>query len=297
VIYVWFDALGNYLTSLGYGTDAAHYRRYWEENPNRVHVIGKGITRFHAVYWPAILLSAGLPLPHRLLVHGYLTVNGEKISKSRHAGPEVNPAALAARFGSDALRYFLLRHTRSDHDGDVSPGRLAKAYQKELAGQLGNLLSRTLSLISRGAEGRIPEPAACVPCGDRAALVAEAERLSPRVDNAVDGFRLHDALDAIFDLVATGNRRLERTAPWKLIGETDPHAAQRLATCLYDAAELLRVVAVHAAPFLPDAAARILDQLGVDPEDAHSEAQRRFGLLRPGTRVRPGDVLFPRLEP
>jgi methionyl-tRNA synthetase len=156
VIYVWFDALGNYLTALGYGSDDDNLSLWWSEAASREHVIGKGIIRFHAVYWPAMLLSAGLPVPTRILVHGYVTAEGRKIGKS--TGNAVDPAPLAEQLGSDALRYFLLRHIRSTADGDFSHGRFRQAYESELAGQLGNLVHRVLSMIEHYCGGTTPAP-------------------------------------------------------------------------------------------------------------------------------------------
>jgi len=152
VIYVWFDALANYITVLDYADEGARYRRYWIENPRRVHVIGKGILRFHAVFWPAFLLSAGVPLPTTILAHGYLTVEGQKISKS--LGNAVDPVVEAQVYGPDALRYFLLRHTPAADDSDFSRTRL------ELADQLGNLLSRTVSVVTKYYDGIVPAPEA-----------------------------------------------------------------------------------------------------------------------------------------
>ncbi len=157
VIYVWFDALGNYLTALGYGgNDDDDLSRWWTQAASREHVIGKGITRFHAVYWPAMLLSAGSPVPTRILVHGYVTADGRKIGKS--TGNAIDPSPLAQELGSDALRYFLLRHIRSTGDGDFSHARFRQAYESELAGQFGNLVHRVLSMIERYCGGVRPAP-------------------------------------------------------------------------------------------------------------------------------------------
>lgn len=156
VIYVWFDALGNYITALDYASDGPLFCNFWSKNASRNHVIGKGITRFHAVDWPAILLSAGLPLPSRILVHGYLTVEGRKIGKS--IGNSISPRELVERFGTDALRHYLLHHFRSTQDGDFSVERLISAHNTELADKLGNLLSRTLALVQRHCAGTIPSP-------------------------------------------------------------------------------------------------------------------------------------------
>ena len=168
VIYVWFDALGNYITALGYGTGSHGLSRFWTGATSREHVIGKGITRFHALYWPAMLLSAGLELPTRILVHGYVTVDGRKIGKS--AGNTVDPVPLARELGADALRYYLLRHIRSTEDGDFTRSGLLRAYTSELAGQLGNLANRTVGMIHRYRGGIVPYP----PAGVGSALAGSA---------------------------------------------------------------------------------------------------------------------------
>ena len=193
VIYVWFDALANYITALGYGTNEALLSRYWTDAASREHVIGKGITRFHAIYWPAILLSAGLPLPTRILVHGYVTVDGRKIGKS--AGNAIDPAPLAVELGADALRYYLLRHIRSTGDGDFSYGRFRQAYDADLAGQLGNLARRVLSMIEHYCGGIIPAPIEGQAERDR--LLLGGSELQAVVSAHLESYAFDRALDAI----------------------------------------------------------------------------------------------------
>lgn len=208
VIYVWYDALANYITALDYANEGPRYRRYWAENPNRVHVIGKGILRFHAVYWPAFLLSAGVPLPTTILVHSYLTVEGQKIGKS--LGNAIDPLELIQAYGpdavraigSDALRYFLLRHTPAAEDSDFSRTRLELAYNSELADQLGNLLSRTVSMVVKYCGGVVP---AAGPLDAAAQRLADlGATLSARVHDAVERLALHEALAAIWELFGAG---------------------------------------------------------------------------------------------
>lgn len=264
VTYVWFDALANYVSALGYGgTPAPEFERWWAGGGERTHVIGKGITRFHALYWPAILRSAGIPLPDRILVHGYLTVGGAKISKSSGVDPDLEPRRLVAEFGCDALRYHLLRHTRSHQDGDFSRESLARSYRAELGNQLGNLLRRVVTLAQRTGPGFVPAEPGTFP---------ELRELSSRIADAVEGFRLHEALDAIFRVVARGNAYLEETEPWKI-----PCPERRLAV-LSNAAALLVEVGTYLTPFLPETARRIREQLGE------------------GKRPRPAAPLFPRLS-
>jgi methionyl-tRNA synthetase len=248
VIYVWFDALANYLASLGLGGDDALLDRYWRGG-ERAHVIGKGITRFHAVYWPAFLLSAGLPLPDRILVHGYLTVDGEKIAKSRR---NVEVAPVVDEVGADALRWYFVRRCRTRADSDVTLGAIASAYDVDLADGLGNLVQRCTTLAIK--TDRVPAPS------DVSALRALAEAVPSRVDAALDAFLFDDAVAAILDLIDAANRHLNHVAPWRL-ARTDPDAAAAL---LYAPLEAARIAAGELAPFVPVVAQTIAARLGGD---------------------------------
>ena len=235
VVYVWFDALANYVTALGYGNGAAPFETWWRGSDDRVHVIGKGIVRFHALYWPAILLSAGEPLPSTIVVHDYLTVDGRKISKSR--GGSVAPEALVERYGVDALRWWLVRDVPRVGDADFRE-ELLVARANELADGLGNLVNRTVALAARR------EPA---PAGLR---LPQAEALPGAVDAALRGFDLRGATAAVWEVVAAGNRFVAETRPWELDGvRRDEVLAALLDACATIAHEL--------EPFLPAAAARI----------------------------------------
>ncbi len=299
VMYVWFDALGNYISALGYSGDEPLYREFWAGDGERVHVIGKGITRFHAVYWPALLLSAGVALPSSILIHGYMTVAGQKISKSK--GNAIDPCYLAREFGTDALRYYLLRCVRSTEDGDFSRARMIEIYNTDLAGQLGNLLNRTLRMIQQYAEGRVPPPGLDAPHEQSLELRRCAKRLAQRVAERIDRFALHEALMEIWKLVSQANRYVERSTPWALdrqrressdLAERES-ARARLDTVLYELAEALRLIALHCGPFLPTAAHRIEAQLGIDGEELPGAG--RWGGFPAGTPVAPGEVLFPKL--
>jgi methionyl-tRNA synthetase len=239
VIYVWFDALTNYVTSIG--------RDGWCADVERTHVIGKGITRFHAVYWPAFLLSAGLPLPDRIFVHGYLTVDGEKIAKS---GKHVEVPPIVERVGVDALRWYFARRCRTSRDADVSIDEIIAAHDGDLADGLGNLVQRCTTLAAKLGCPIEPTP-------DGADLIAYAEALPARVDAALDAFLLDDAAGAIVDVVARANRDLERTAPW-VLARTDPAAA---AKALHAPLEVARIAAGELAPFVPRLAATITERL------------------------------------
>jgi methionyl-tRNA synthetase len=282
VVYVWFDALANYLSSLGLGGSgagpAALLDRYWHAG-ERTHVIGKGITRFHAVYWPAFLLSAGLPLPDRIFVHGYLTVDGEKISKS---GRNVEVAPVVAQTGASALRWYFLRRCPTRLDADVSLGAIQRAHDSDLADGLGNLVQRTTALAARLSAGRVP--AAGVDDAESARLRALAEALPARVDAAVDGFALDDAVAAICELVDAANRGLEVTAPWR-VARSDP---ARAAASLYAPLEAARIAAGELSPFVPGVARAIAARLG-DPD-----LRPAWGGLAPGAAVVLGPPPVPR---
>ena len=295
VLYVWFDALGNYITALDYADEGEAYRRYWHDNPHRVHVIGKGITRFHAIYWPAMLLSAGVPLPTTIFVHGYITVDGHKISKS--LGNAIDPGRLVERYGIDAIRYYLLREVRSTEDGDFTLDRFIRAYNANLADQLGNLLSRTVGMVTRYYDGIVPAPGA-VAAADWA-LIELANALPERVDDAVARFATHEALAALWEFIATTNKYVMEVRPWELAKQRQRDAAveARLGTVLYHLVEALRLIAYLCTPFLPATAAAIARQLGSDTlPNAHYGESIRWGRYIAGTPVHPAGVLFPKLE-
>jgi methionyl-tRNA synthetase len=297
VMYVWWDALINYITALGYGDgpDSPLYTRYWRDNSQRVHVIGKGILRFHAVYWPAMLLSAGEPTPTTLYVHEYLTVDGQKISKS--LGNAIGPDELVTRFGTDALRYWFLRDAARTEDTDFTTARLSERYNADLANGLGNLLQRTISMIARWRAGIVPAPG---PAGTpEQRLAALAANLPDQIATALDEFDFRAALGALWALVASANRYVEESAPWQLARRAatgDRSASQQLDTALYTLAETLHVIASHLAPFLPSTSKRITAQLGLADPTACCHEPIRWGLLPPGTHVAAPQPLFPRLE-
>lgn len=302
VIYVWFDALGNYITALGYGDDRTDFSKFWSAALTREHVIGKGITRFHAVYWPAMLLSAGLALPTRILVHGYVTVEGEKIGKS--AGNAIDPLPIARDRGSDALRYYLLRHIRSTGDGDFSHERFVRAYDSELAGQLGNLAHRTLSMIDRYCDGRIPAPKGDHLDTDR--LLRASGVLPATVESHLERFAFDEALAAIFEFIATANKYVADNEPWSLAKQasgritgtpdTSASAHSALRNCLSSLAVSLYVIAECLAPLLPSTSDKLLRQLGADIEDIPQNKSVDKGTFLDGNAVSTSNVLFPRME-
>ncbi len=292
VMYVWFDALGNYITALDYATEGEAYRRYWQNSPNRVHVLGKDIIRFHAVHWPAMLLSAGVPLPTDILVHSFITIDARKISKS--VGQVIDPVELAAQYGVDALRYYLLREVRTTEDGDFTLERFVRAYHSDLADQLGNLLNRVVSMIGRYYGGVVPAPGKADAI-DRN-LVEAASGLGAYVEDALDRFLPHEALAAIWDVIGAANKYVDENEPWTLAKrrKSDPRAEARLATALYNLVETLRLVAHYCAPFIPTAADGIARQLGLTI--SVEKGWEKWGGYPPGTNVRSERVLFPKLE-
>jgi len=253
VVYVWFDALANYLTGAGYPDDTDRFTDTWSHAGVRTHLVGKGIARFHAVYWPAILLSAGLPLPTRVLVHGYLTVEGRKIGKSNGNG--IDPFALADTHGQEALRWYLARHVRSTEDGDFSEAALAGSYRSDLSNQIGNLVSRTLAVVRKAGGTVPPHP------GNPTPFLANVERLAPDVDGHIEDFSIHEAANAIVALAAEGNRYIVREAPWNLVGSDSGSDRERLHRVLSELLSAFRAISQCLEPFLPTAAARLDDLL------------------------------------
>lgn len=285
VIWVWFDALAHYLSALGYASPGpSRYETYWAGGDQRVHVVGKGIVRFHAVYWPAFLASAGLAWPTDLLVHGYLTLGGEKISKS---GRTLDPLELVARHGSDAVRYYLLRHVRTDRDGDFSFERFAEAHDGELANGLGNLASRLLGATQKATGGVIPAPG--VALAEDEELRRSILSLGPAVDDAVSRFALDDALSEIFRAIDATNRYLTHAAPWTLVAKGE---SERARSVLRTGLEALSAITAELGPFLPAAAEVLRRGLGTPASDQHAN----WNLLPTGGRLGRSSPLFPRIE-
>jgi methionyl-tRNA synthetase len=282
VIYVWFDALGNYITALGYGTDDAELGRWWTGAGRQIHVLGKGVLRFHAVYWPAILLSAGLPLPSDILVHDYLTADGAKISKS--AGNVVDPAAVAATYGTDALRWWLLRDVARVGDTDFTVSRLIARANDELANGIGNLVNRVVSLIGRYRDG-VPGDLDDIPlwqAQEWRALSAARDKAPGLIDAALAGGDFRKATAAVWAIADRANRCVSQTRPWdlakaELAGDRD--AGRRLDAVLADLIATCREVADHLGPFLPDASAMITAQCAGERLPAPVPLFPRLSLL------------------
>lgn len=294
VIYVWFDALVNYITGPGYAEASAIYQHFWCNADQRLHLIGKDITRFHAIYWPAMLLSAGVPLPHTILVHGFITIDGGKVSKSK--GNVIDPVALVEQFGTDALRYYLLRKVPTTGDSNFTLSEFVYTYNADLADQLGNLLNRVVKMIERYCAGTIPAPGFLSDL-DRE-LIALAGAVQTDYHQAFTVFAFHHALGAVWNLIAATNKYIVQVEPWTLAKQAketdDRHAAERLATSLYNMAESLRLIAHTLASFLPDTAAAIAQQIGVPLVTEEHEWRNAlgWGKLSAGTQVQSGAVLF-----
>ena len=289
VTYVWVDALLNYITAIGFGVDDAGFDRRW---PADVHMVGKDIIRFHAVIWPAMLMAAGIELPRQVFAHGWLlTPAGERMSKSRGTG--VHPDAVLDAFGVDAFRWFLFREATWGQDGTFSSDALAARYTAELANGLGNLASRVLAMVGSYFEGRVPEPSTRHAGGVLSAAAGDAVK---RFDAHMDAVELSDAAADVDGLIREGNRRLVDVAPWALA--KDPERRGDLADSLYEALEALRVIALLAWPIMPDAAARLWTQLGLEgsPTGQAMPDAASWGGLEPGAATRRGEGLFPRLE-
>jgi len=287
VVYVWFDALTNYITALGY-PDGELYKRYW---PADVHLMGKEIVRFHSIIWPIILMALGEPLPKKVYGHGWLILESGKMSKTK--GNVVDPVLLVGKYGLDAVRYFLLREIPFGSDGVYSEDALVARINADLANDLGNLLNRTLTVFERSTGGRIPAPGTLEPQDE--ALKRQALGLVSEVRGLLDQLDISSAVAAIFKVVGAANKYIDENAPWSLAkqGKTE-----RLGTVLYVLAEVLRVLATILQPFLIEASGRMWSQLGLGesiPGQAWADLDR-WGVVRPGTQVKKGSPLFPRID-
>jgi methionyl-tRNA synthetase len=288
VIYVWVDALLNYITAPGFGTDGEFFDAVW---PCDVHVVGKDIARFHAVIWPALLMAAGIHVPRTVFAHGFVNVAGEKMSKSKGTG--VHPFELLDHFGVDSYRYYFLREIQFGQDGSFSWESMVARHNADLANGLGNLASRVLAMLGSSFGGVVPSRAEASDEGDLPKVIDESVR---RFDELMSSLALSQALAAVWDIVTRANQYLVEREPWKIA--KDDARRDEVAAVLYAAAETLRILAVLISPIMPRAATALWSQLGI----AESlESQRlpdaaRWGGLAPGTRTSKGDALFPRLD-
>ncbi|HEX3630463.1 MAG TPA: methionine--tRNA ligase [Candidatus Dormibacteraeota bacterium] len=287
VVYVWGDALVNYITGVGYGTDEEQFKRWW---PADLHVIGKDITRFHCLYWPAMLMSAGIAVPKRVFGHGFLTVRGDKMSKS--AGNFLDPSEAADRFGVEGTRYLLLREVPFDRDGDISWETMVDRYNADLANDLGNFVYRTLSMMQRYFDGKVPAPD-----GDSTKLDLDLrkafEKAIKNLDKHLRQLDFTGALEEIWAAVNRGNKYIEETAPWVLARQSDQR--KRLQTVMYNLAEAIRLTSYLTSPFMPETAQKIAALVKADLKAPWATAQQ-WGGMAPRTQTSQGEILFPRLE-
>lgn len=282
VFYVWVDALSNYITALGYADDAPEFREFWGQDSERMHVIGKEIIRFHCLYWPGMLIAAGLQPPSRIFAHGWMTKDGRKLSKS--TGNIIDPKVLADQYGVDAVRYYFLRETSFGQDWDFSEAGLAQRYNSDLANDFGNLVSRSLTMIAKYCDGKIPE---AVDEGPELRINVE------RVFAAYEALNVSAALTEIWGYIGEANQWIVQTAPWNVA--KDPARAPELNVFLYRLAERVRLLTLLASPVIPSSTEKVLDMLGI-PRGSAARTSTAYGLLAPGQPLGAITPLFPRID-
>ena len=287
VVYVWFDALLNYLTGIKYGTDDAMFNKFW---PASLHLVGKEIVRFHTIIWPIMLKAMGVELPQKVYGHGWLVIDGDKMSKSK--GNVIDPLALIDEFGADAIRYFLLREIVFGNDGNFSRDALITRINSDLANDLGNLLHRTVSMIEKYHGGVVTNTGVIEAVDED--LMALVKTTAENFAKDMDAMEINSAIKGVWALISRANKYIDETAPWILA--KDEAKAARLQTVMYNLAETLRVVAILVAPFIPSTSPKIYTQLGLEVPAEFLLTDAEFGKMADGTKVQKGEPLYPRIE-
>ena len=288
IVYVWVDALSNYITALGYGSeDDSLYQKYW---PADIHLVGKEIVRFHTIIWPAMLMALNLPLPKKVLGHGWLILEGGKMSKSK--GNVVDPVVLCERYGVDAIRYFLLRDIPFGSDGTFSNEALITRINSDLANDLGNLVSRTVAMVNKYFGGTIPTERTAGEFDED--LIALATATKAKVEAYADEMQFSQALTELWALISRTNKYIDETAPWVLAKDEANRA--RLAAVMYNLCEAIRIISILVSPFLPHTAPKIQAQLGAPAAVLSWEQAGEWGLLPAGFSVQKGEIIFPRID-
>jgi len=290
VIYVWFDALTNYISALGYSKeDDELFQKFW---PSAIHLVGKDIVRFHTIIWPIILMAADLPLPKKVFGHGWLLIGGGKMSKSK--GNVVDPLVLVDKYGSDVIRYFLLREMPYGSDGYYSEEILIERVNTDLANDFGNLLSRTTAMVNKFCEGKIPQPGSFEEIDNE--LKNMALELPEKVDKFLDKVQFNGALEEIWRLINRANKYIDETAPWGLAKNDDTR--ERLNTVLYTLIEVIRFTTILITPFMPKTPGKVWEQLGIsDKKDVQAwDSLEQWGIMPVGVNISRGESLFPRLD-
>ncbi len=289
IVYVWVDALSNYITALGYGSDDdSQFKKYW---PADIHVVGKEIVRFHSIIWPAMLMALNLPLPKQVFGHGWLIIDGGKISKSK--GNVVDPKFLVDRYGVDAIRYFLLREIAFGQDGNFTNEALIQRINSDLTNDLGNLVSRTVGMIDKYFSGKLPADREATEFD--ASLAETAAAVTAKVDELLDKMLFTDALTEIWTLIRRANKYVDETQPWILAKNESQKA--KLANALYNLAEAIRIVSILIQPFMPHSPKKIWEQLGINDEAVLTwDSAKVWGSLPAEIVIKKGDVIFPRID-